>query len=324
MSLQKTLCQFISIKYTPAREKCEDALCYSFEDMHFHFVGVFDGCGGLGSKRYEKVGNKTGAFISSQTCALVFHDEMKHSLSNKGINDSFVTHLKSSFLTTLRNREKQYGQQSKLIGTMVRTLPCTGSMIVVSQAKSSEKLLHLDIIHAGDSRIYIMRPNEGLQQVTRDELSGNPDALKNLYVNAPITNVINIDKDFMLTHLSYDIDTPFAVLCASDGVFGYVKTPMHFEKIILDALESSNNFDSAEQHFLKSIKAITADDSTAVMPFYGWDSFEQIKSAFAKRHRFISGLCRSIEEDMTDETINSAWNQFKVGYYWDGESKWQE
>lgn len=321
MSLQRSLCQFISIIYAPASERCEDALSYSFDDEHFHFAGVFDGCGGLGSKRYEKVGNKTGAFISSQTCASVFHDEMKRSLRNKEIDDTFVTHLKSCFLAALRNREKQYGQQSRLIGTMIRTLPCTGSMVVISQTKGSEKLLHLNIIHAGDSRVYIMRPNEGLQQVTRDELSGNPDALRNLYVNAPMTNVINIDKDFILTHLSCNIETPFAVLCASDGVFGYVKTPMHFEKIILDALETSVNFDSAEQAFLKSIKSIAADDATAVMPFYGWDSFDQIKSAFAKRHRFVSGLCHSIEEDMTDETIDSAWNQFKVGYYWDGESK---
>ena len=321
MSLQRNLCQFISIKYAPASEKCEDALCYSFEDTHFHFAGVFDGCGGLGSKRYEKVENKTGAFISSQTCASVFYDEMKRSLSNKGISDTFVTHLKSCFLITLKNREEQYGQQSRLIGTMVRTLPCTGSMVVISQAKGSEKLLHLDIIHAGDSRVYIMRPNEGLQQVTRDELSGNPDALENLYVSAPMTNVINIDKDFTLTHLSYNIETPFAVLCASDGVFGYVKTPMHFEKIILDALETANSFDSAEQAFRNSIKDIAADDSTAVMPFYGWDSYDQIKSAFAKRHRFISRLCHSIEEDMTDESINSTWNQFKAGYYLDGEPK---
>ena len=321
MSLQRSLCQYLSIKYGPASEKCEDALCYSFDDAHFHFAGVFDGCGGLGSKRYEKVGNKTGAFISSQTCASVFHDEMKHSLSSKGINDSFVTHLKSSFLDALRNREEQYGQQSGLVGTMVRTLPCTGSMVVISEAEGSEKLLHLDILHAGDSRVYIMRPNEGLQQVTRDDLSGNPDALKNLYVNAPMTNVINIDQDFMLTRLSFDIETPVAILCASDGVFGYVKTPMHFEKLILDALETSQNFDSAEQAFLKSIKAIAADDATAVMPFYGWDSFDQIKRDFGKRYRFVSGLCHSIEENMTDETINSAWNQFKVRYYWDGESK---
>lgn len=321
MSLQENLCQFISIKYAPACERCEDALSYSFDDVYFNFAGVFDGCGGLGSKRYKKVENKTGAFIASQTCASVFHDEMKHSLSNEEISDTFVTQLKNQFLTALRNREMQYGQQSGPRGTMVRTLPCAGSMVVISQAKDLKKL-HLDVIHAGDSRVYIMRPNEGLQQVTQDELSGNPDPLENLYVNAPLTNVINIDKDFTLTHLSYNIETPFAVLCASDGVFGYVKTPMHFEKIILDALEASNNFDSAEQAFLNSIKAIACDDATAVMPFYGWKSFDQIKSTFAKRHRFVNGLCHSIEADnMTEETVNSAWQQFKVSYYLDGESK---
>ena len=321
MSLQSSLCQFVSIKYAPASEKCEDALCYSFEDADFHFAGVFDGCGGLGSKRYEKVGNKTGAFISSQTCASVFYDEMKSAKRNTAINDAFVDHLKSCFLTALGNREKKYGQRGGLVGTMVRTLPCTGSMVVVSQAQDTDKLLQLDIIHAGDSRVYIMRPNEGLQQLTRDELVGNPDALRNLYVSAPMTNVINIDKDFTLTHLSYRIEPPFAVLCASDGIFGYVKTPMHFEKLILDALEASDTFDSMEQAFLKRIKAIAADDATAVMPFYGWDSLNQIKKAFARRHHFLSGLCRSIEEDMTDETIHSAWDQFKTGYYWDGKSK---
>ena len=133
-----------------------------------------------------------------------------------------------------------------------------------------------------------------------------------------MTNVINIDKDFSLTHLACNIEGPFAILCASDGVFGYVKTPMHFEKIVLDNLESAVNFDSFESSLTESIKNITGDDSTAVMPFYGWTSFEQLKADFAKRYRFVSGLCASVEEDMSDEVIDSAWEQFKAGYYWQG------
>ena len=71
MSLQESLCQFVTMVYGPNDEKCEDACSYSFEKDDIHYAGVFDGCGGLGSKRYERIGNKTGAFVSSQTCAMV-------------------------------------------------------------------------------------------------------------------------------------------------------------------------------------------------------------------------------------------------------------
>lgn len=318
MSLQDSLLQVATVIYGPAGEKCEDACSYSFANADIHYAGVFDGCGGLGSKRYERLGNKTGAFISSQTCAMVFNDEMKKSTYNRCIDDAFVSRLKMSFLSMLKRHEQQYGQQNGLIGSMVRTLPSTGSMVIVTKDRDDTDELHLDIIHAGDSRVYIMRPNEGLQQVTRDELAGNPDALQNLYVSAPMTNVINIDKDFSLTHISFSLEMPFAVLCASDGVFGYVKTPMHFENNVLEYLETADSFENFEKAFFTGLTKITGDDSTAIMPFYGWSSFDQLKAAFSKRHRFVSGLCRSVEEDMSDETIDSAWAQYKAGYYWQG------
>lgn len=322
MSLQNSLCQVATIIYGPAAGKCEDACSYSFEKPDLHYAGVFDGCGGLGSKRYERLNNKTGAFISSQTCAVTFNDEMKKKASTSPVDDAYISHLKGVFLATLKKHEKQYGQQSGLVGSMVRTLPCTGSMVIVTESRVDAHALHLDIIQAGDSRVYIMRPKEGLQQVTQDELAGDPDALKNLYVSAAMTNVINIDKDFSFTHSSFDLKMPFAVLCASDGVFGYVKTPMHFEKIVLDCLETADSFVGFEKALYTGVTSITGDDSTAVMPFYGWDSFEQLKEDFSKRHRFVSGLCHSIEEDMSDEMIDSAWEQYKTGYYyWQGDNR---
>lgn len=321
MSLQNSLCQVATVIYGPSGEKCEDACSYSFAKADIHYAAVFDGCGGLGSKRYERLGNKTGAFISSQTCATVFNEEMEKQTNSGELDDQFVSRLKSAFLTKLKKHEQYFGQQNILIGSMVRTLPCTGSMVIVTRSRNDSTTLHLDIIHAGDSRVYIIRPREGLQQVTRDELAGNPDALKNLYVSAPMTNVINIDKDFFLTRISFDMKMPFAVLCATDGIFGYVKTPMHFEKNVLECLETSASFEQYEKALCSSIMTITGDDSTAVMPFYGWTSFSQLKEDFAKRHRFVTGLCRSIEEDPSDEMIESAWEQYKNGYYWQGVDK---
>jgi len=131
MSLRDILSQFAVLIYGPAGEKCEDACCYSFERDDLHYAAAFDGCGGLGSKRYELLGNKTGAFIASQTCATAFHQLA--GIHKGSIDDAFIAQLKAVFLDTLKKLEQQYGQQNALVGSMVRTLPCTGSMAIVTQ-----------------------------------------------------------------------------------------------------------------------------------------------------------------------------------------------
>ena len=57
MSLHNSLLQVATLISGPAGEKCEDACSYSFANTDIHYAGVFDGCGGLGSKRYERLGN---------------------------------------------------------------------------------------------------------------------------------------------------------------------------------------------------------------------------------------------------------------------------
>ncbi|MDO4621209.1 MAG: protein phosphatase 2C domain-containing protein [Lachnospiraceae bacterium] len=315
MSLQEALCQFAALKFAPSNRRCEDAFSYSFESPYLHYACVFDGCGGLGSKRYQRLADRTGAFLSSQTCAEVFNREMSRVPQGTAIDETFLINLKKNFLSELNKIENSYGEKNRLIGSMVRTLPCTASGFAVTPAGDPMQKLHLDVFQSGDSRVYIMRPKEGLQQLTRDELRGKPDALKNLYVSAPLENMINIDADFTLTHSTYEIPTPAAVLCASDGFFGYFKTPMHFEKYVLDSMMNAANFSELENNLLQALKPLTGDDSTAVMPFYGWTSYEQLKADFAKRHRFISGLCSSVDADPSDETIDTAWNQYKALYY---------
>ena len=69
--------------------------------------------------------------------------------------------------------------------------------------------------------------------------------------------------------------------------------------------------------FLAVSSSINVTSRKDLMKYF-LPSFEQLKADFAKRHRFVSGLCASVEEDMSDEVIDSAWEQFKAGYYWQG------
>ena len=171
------------------------------------------------------------------------------------------------------------------------------------------------MLQAGDSRVYIMRPANGLQQFSRDELVGNPDALNNLYATAPLANVINIDTDFTLTRQSMDVLGPFAVMCATDGFFGYSKTPMHLERDFLNCLNTASSFEDFEKKCDDVIGGAAGDDATAVMAFYGWRSLANIQADFAKRIRFINGMCGSLDSNWKDELIESAWAQYKPTYY---------
>lgn len=64
MAMYKNLLSEISTYFSISGEmipqNCEDSYLYSFNENK-GLVGVFDGCGGIGSRRYEILNGKTGA-----------------------------------------------------------------------------------------------------------------------------------------------------------------------------------------------------------------------------------------------------------------------
>jgi len=59
-----------SIVICPEKEKLaglgEDSFSYSFVGQEAGYISVFDGCGGMGARKYPKAGNKTGARVASK------------------------------------------------------------------------------------------------------------------------------------------------------------------------------------------------------------------------------------------------------------------
>lgn len=56
---------FFAISGEMVSQSGEDSYIYSFNENK-GLVGVFDGCGGIGSRRYQTLNSKTGAYISAR------------------------------------------------------------------------------------------------------------------------------------------------------------------------------------------------------------------------------------------------------------------
>lgn len=307
--------QYFKVVHIPSEHKHEDSYCFDFSRNDLHLLAVFDGCGGLGARRYSRLKGKTGAFLAAQTCAQCaaqWHHQLQPgaAVNLQALADGFS----SIVLERLTVLESEYADNNKLVGTMVRTMPCTASMALV-YADPETSATAVASFNAGDSRVYLLTAEHGLQQLTHDDLRGDPDALMNLYVNAALTNMINIDVPFSLRLRSVSIDEPFAVLTATDGIFGYVRTPIDFENMLLQALEEASTFNDFESAFGQAVAAITGDDATAVMAFYGWKSFQTLQADLRRRASIVAELCARMDGSATDEAIEQAWLQYKPGAF---------
>ena len=152
-------------------------------------------------------------------------------------------------------------------------------------------------------------------QLTVDDSQGNPDPLESLRDSAPMSNMLNADQPFQVKSRRLDAGLPCAVITATDGVFGYVRSPMDFEFLLLDTLMRSGSFAEFESSFREHIVKTTGDDSACIMSFYGWDSYENVKRKMSPRHEYISSvvsfLNKAEEEGRTEEALDQVWRDYK-------------
>ena len=83
---------------------------------------------------------------------------------------------------------------------------------------------------AGDSRAYVFDP-DGARQLSTDDLRDPGDALANLRHDSVVSNAMSADTEFHVSYRRVELQAPFLLVCATDGCFGYVPTPMHFEHL---------------------------------------------------------------------------------------------
>ena len=300
--------------------KGEDSF-YSAFSGRSAVAAVFDGCGGLGSRRYPGYARHTGAYMASRAACSAMKSWFEKTEGGTGTGiRALAEDLKAELRNALEICLRHQGETSRILGSMVRDFPTTAAIALVREKEDGPgDVLQVCCYWAGDSRVYLL-DGRGLAQLTTDDLRGaeTTDALDNLHQDAPLSNCICAGQEFTLHARQIDVKGPFAVFSASDGCFGYLPSPFHFEDLLLSSLQQADSPEDFEQRVESEIREYAGDDYTMGFLNFGYGDFFRFREALADRARqiqdqYIAPL-RDLSEKEAGEQIRQLWEEYRNGY----------
>ena len=288
-------------------------------------IGVFDGMGGAGAEVYQETEQKhTGAYFASRTVKDIVEQFLQDSTAHDNGTEALSNSMKEIIKAGLqKKRETLKGSKSLLTSKMIKTLPTTMAVSIIS---NKEDKWNIQVFWAGDSRVYLLNPNTGLSQLTKDDLRIEQDPFQNLYSDSRLNNMINLSQDFTINCKEYETELPCLVLAATDGCFGYLPSPMHFEGLLLETMFASNSIDEWKLKLIEKLKEIACDDCTMSL-ISNLAEYDTLKNSFNNRYQFLSQEMSVIDDEIrkaannekngnaTKEILEKHWNTYKITNY---------
>jgi hypothetical protein len=253
---------------------------------HLGLVGVFDGMGGAGGTVYETPeGQHTGAYLASRVARDVVEPRMLRlldpdwNLDGPAVARELQRAVREALVETLRDLK---APASGLRSRLIRALPTTMAMIALQRRDSYGDRWTGHLLWSGDSRVYVLDPASGAHQLTTDDIRDAGDAMLNLRQDSVVSNVMSADTDFTVRHREVEFGAPFVAIAATDGCFGYLPSPMHFEHLVLAALRDSRDADGWSAAMQTAVSAVAGDDAAMGLLAVGADHAE-LQELFAAR-----------------------------------------
>jgi serine/threonine protein phosphatase PrpC len=308
-------------------EKGEDAppTLLIDEEVGTGILAVYDGLGGAGSTPYQ-IGNKSfsGAYLASRLAMQVaeqtfvtkhycfiernpIHEEMR--------KDYFSGFLEKYLKTAFQLKIAQLDQQrSKIRSKLIKRLPTTiaGLTFSIDEGETmAENTYYTESFWAGDSRVYVWLPS-GLKQISEDNLTEKLDAQENLEQDAPISNCISADDDFEIFSKRLTFQQPIVLITATDGTFGYLPTPAHFEYYLLATLHHPHTCTTEDWKNILTLalEYVTGDDMSLCLLTLGYKNLEHLKFASIGRLMELKNEFIFAQKDKSQ-----IWQNYKKGYY---------
>jgi hypothetical protein len=297
-------------------------------------VAVFDGMGGAGGTVYETAdGPRTGAYLASRAARDAVERRMLELLDPEWNLDGPATarELQRTVMQGLTERLSDLNAPpSGLRSRLLRALPTTMALIALQRREHGGDVWDCHLFWAGDSRAYVFQPASGAHQLTIDDIRDGGDAMTNLREDSVISNAMSADTDFVVHHREVQLTAPFLVAAATDGCFGYVPTPMHFEYLVLAALRKSHDPGSWSTALQGSIAQVTGDDASMSLLGVGADH-AQFMELFADRTAQLETTCIRPLDELEAEVLGAErrlqelsrrqqqerallWAEYKPGY----------
>jgi hypothetical protein len=294
-------------------------------------LGVFDGLGGAGSSRLSlPEGEQTQArFAARLARSVVERFVLAHGQERSAQQSWQVGQLAGMLAWEFARAARAYDAgSSRIRSRMIRALPTT---LALARYLMTPTGVRCEAVWAGDSRIYLLTQAHGLQQLSDDDLRSAGDAMVNLTQDSPLSNLISASADFVLhTRTVATAVDPVVILAATDGCFGYLDTPIHFEYLLLECLDQASNLNQWSQNIETAIRAVTGDDATLSMVVVSAMGFGHVRQRFAGRLAELADQLRRLDQakyerqllqnrlaecDQSVENLRqSLWGRYRDGY----------
>ena len=289
----------------------EDSYLIGFHE-NAGVCAVFDGLGGSGSRQYKEYGDKTGAYVASRAVSeelynwfLTFSEDQDR-LAAPRIADALHERIDRRLASTRIAEAKK----SSLKSSMTRDFPTTLSMLVFRP--DGQGSVSANVIWAGDSRSYWL-DGGGLHQLTLDDTS-KQDAYEALYKDAAMNNVISASEPYTLSEYILDGLSRGIAFSATDGCFGYLQSPMHFEYLLLDSMLGAESLSEMEKSLHERLVKIAGDDFTLTGAIFGFESFAQMKAYYRKRYDVLFPKYIEHFRESDREQRLGLWKEYRGGY----------
>jgi hypothetical protein len=289
---------YVNVAYTPGgSEDARPMLTQVPGAPGVWLLAVCDGLGGAGARTYPtENGPRSGAFLAARLArrtvaewakalpdlpALVFH--------RVPLAERLEAHLRHAFTTYSLPDEG-----SRIRGTLQRTLPTT---LVVAVVLPEHAVAW--VCWAGDSRAYLLDSQYGLSQLTVDDLRSGGDALANLTGDSAISNCVAADGRFTLRESYLSLPERSLIFTATDGCFGYVPSPAHFEYVLLRSIRDARGKDENgwSEQLDAGIRMYAADDATLAGLAVGWSSVAHMAEELEGRFQYLtSGFVHPLDD----------------------------
>ena len=292
----------------------EDAPPLLIASNNEYVIGVFDGMGGAGAEVYQAEDQiHTGAYFASRTAKDIVEQFVlnENAFNKEDISNSLKEKLKNGLK---KKRDSLKGSHTMLVSKMIKTLPTT---MAISFISTKDDIWQIKALWTGDSRIYLLSPDTGLIQLTKDDLSVDQDPFQNLYNDSSLNNMVNLSQDFSINVKVYETKTPCIILAASDGCFGYLPSPMHFEELLLGTMSASGSISEWRLKLNDKLKEVAGDDCSMAL-VCSTSEYNTLKSDFKKRHQSLSQEMITIDKEIKETTkaiCEKHWNLYKQNNY---------
>lgn len=283
----------------------EDCFC-CLKQEHSALVAVFDGCGGLGSRKYPGFRDHTGAWVASRLACGAVHDWYRKHDRDAWQDGEQMTGSLNRFLKEGLSRGPAYGNsQLRIRGSMVRDFPST---LALALARLEEDVRTVHVVWAGDSRVYLL-DSQGLAQLTQDD-SEVTDAFENLTRDGELTNLLSSDGKYTLHYKCLKLTEPALIFAATDGCFGYIPSPMDFEYTLCRAIADSKTVNILRKTLRERFLETAGDDFALCCMGLNFGSYGAIREMAKLRMQTLEATCLPRNRSQAQRL----WEAYRPGY----------